>query len=361
MKFYIGLMSGTSMDGIDAVLLNANTQQLFFGATYPFSTQVKSALNLILLNKTYELAQIYQLHILLAREFATAVTKLLKASDIKKSAIIAIGSHGQTILHNIDTISSMSYTWQLGCPHTLSVLTGIKVVADFRSRDVALGGNGAPLAPLYHQELFGNLQLPVVIVNIGGIANLTLLTAHKICGYDIGPGNCLMDLWIYLHANQNYDTQGLWAAQGNICHDLLTAFLSDAYFHKIAPKSIGREYFAMSWLEKYNCHNYSAVDVQATLLQLTAILISEALKQLCLKPQYLLICGGGTHNSLLLTRIATLLPETIVTSTEKFAISPDFIEAQMIAWLAAQRLRKRKFNLKNITGSTQSTVLGVIY
>lgn len=360
MKLFIGLMSGTSMDGIDAALIDLSSNSFIAGITCPYSTEMKDRLSKVNNGDLYGLKQFSQLNTLIGREFAKATLGLMAKAKVTAKNIQAIGSHGQTLCH--DATADIPYTVQLGCAHTIAELTGIPVVADFRTRDLVVGGQGAPFAPLYHQALFKDQAYPLVIVNIGGIANMTYLAnEQELNGYDLGPGNCLMDAWIKKHRGFDYDKGGEWAAQGQVVEPLLDALLTDTYFKRKQPKSIGKEYFSLDWLARYLQPGYDAVDVQATLLSLTARAIVHELKAGSFSPRRLLLCGGGAHNTTLLNSLANLLPEIRVESTSAHNINPDFIEAAMFAWLAEKTLTNTPVNLSQVTGSTRLIILGAIY
>ncbi|STX28958.1 anhydro-N-acetylmuramic acid kinase [Legionella beliardensis] len=360
MELYIGIMSGTSMDGIDVALVDLTKNEFLYGMTCPYSLDVKARLRESIAMQPHDLGYFSQLHTLLGREFANAVLLLLEKSNHSAQNIIAIGSHGQTLCHN--TMTDIPYTVQLGCAHTIAEMTGITVVADFRTRDLVVGGQGAPFAPVYHQAIFKDFGYPLAVVNIGGIANLTYLKDEfNVCGFDVGPGNCLMDAWIYQHLKQDYDQNGNWASQGNVIEPLLNDLLQDPYLLRTSPKSIGREYFSLEWLSKY-CHSeYKPVDIQATLLQLTAVSIATSINTKSAKPKHLFVCGGGAHNQLLLKELAQLLPQVPVLSTQAVNCNPDFIEALMMAWLADKTLNQVPLDLKAITGANYPAILGVIY
>lgn len=361
MTLYIGLMSGTSMDGIDAAVVDVDTQQLIKGITRPYSAETKTALNNLLNNKQHDLSSIYQLNTLIGRDFGQITKELLIEAYLTKNEITAIGSHGQTIAH--DAEASIPYTVQLGCGHTIAEMTKIAVVADFRTRDLVLGGHGAPLAPLYHQQLFTQFGYPLTVVNIGGIANITnLISSEHVNGYDLGPGNCLMDAWILRHQGTAYDAEGHWASQGVVLPSLLESLLADPFIQKKFPKSIGKEYFSMDWLQQHleGC-SYAAIDVQATLLSFTAHVIMNAITHDQRSVKHLMLCGGGAHNTHLLNVLRELMPGMTVSSSHAVGISPDFIEAQMMAWLAHQQLTNQPVDLKMITGSSRKTILGVFY
>ena len=360
MSLYIGLMSGTSMDGIDASLVDVHTHRLIKGITRPYTHEVKLALQNLLATEKHELRTIYQLNTLIGREFGAVANELLAEAKVSRERIAAIGSHGQTISH--DAEADIPYTVQLGCAHTISQITKIPVIADFRTRDLIVHGQGAPLAPLYHQALFSNLGYPLDAVNIGGIANLTgLLSENEVIGYDVGPGNCLMDAWIMHHQGKPYDARGKWAGQGHVIAPLLQALLNDPFFNKHYPKSIGKEYFSLNWLNTFLDESYEAVDVQATLLYLTAELIAHEIFAEKIAFKKLIVCGGGAHNTALLLALSQLLPQVEILSSANVAIDPDFIEAQMMAWLAHQMIINNPLDLNSITGAQKKAVLGIFY
>ncbi|BCA95349.1 anhydro-N-acetylmuramic acid kinase [Legionella antarctica] len=359
MPLYIGLMSGTSMDGIDAALVQIPANTLKYGITVKYSDELKKNISDLINNDNFNLALVCQLNTLIGREFAGAVNNLLREANTSPDDIMAIGSHGQTLCH--DTSVSIPYTLQLGCGHTISSLTGITVVADFRTRDLVNGGQGAPFAPLYHQELFNKKDTNVAVVNIGGIANVSFITSgQRTQGWDTGPGNCLMDAWITEHLGKTFDNNGLWAREGEIITPLLDQLLSDPFFELIPPKSIGKEYFSLFWLKSYLKKEYKPADVQATLLALTAHSVAlTILRKNTVKQLYL--CGGGTHNLYLCNSMADLLPGIGVQSIAEIGVSPDYLEAMMFAWLAAQTINQVPVNLTAITGARSPAVLGAIY
>ncbi|KTD41155.1 anhydro-N-acetylmuramic acid kinase [Legionella parisiensis] len=360
MTLYIGLMSGTSMDGIDAALVDVSTNTLLYGMTKKYSDEVKGRIENLLSGNDLSLASICQLNILIGREFADAVNRLLQKTKLSPSDICSIGSHGQTLCHN--THSTIPYTLQLGCAHTIAELTGITVVADFRTRDLVLGGQGAPFAPLYHQKLFAGKNNHVAVVNIGGIANITFIKANEpVKGWDIGPGNCLLDAWIMKHQGKSYDADGAWARQGEIIETLLEELMSDSFITSSSPKSIGKEYFSLLWLEHYLKEEYQPVDIQKTLLAFTAKTIADTVLNEQNPVETMYLCGGGTHNLALLHMLAQLLPQIGVKSIAKIGLSPDFLEAMMFAWLAEQTINQIPVDLCTITGARQPAILGAIY
>lgn len=357
MNYYIGLMSGTSMDGIDAALVSQPENTLVCGLMRAYSLDVKE--RILDLAHNVSLAKLCQLNTLIGREFALAVNDLLQKSKIGPQEIRAIGSHGQTVCH--EPRSTIPYTLQLGCGHTISALTGIRVIADFRTKDLVNGGQGAPFAPVYHQELFSGTDENLAVVNIGGIANVTLINPHKPPqGWDTGPGNCLMDAWIKKHQDKDYDVNGLWARQGKVNQDLLQKLLADPFFSLAEPKSIGKEYFSLSWLESYLWKEYQLADIQATLLALTAHSIAAPLlTNQDIKTVYL--CGGGTHNQFLVEYISNLLTKLKVKNIADAGFNPDYIEAMMFSWFAFKTLNESPIDLSSVTGSRGPTILGALY
>lgn len=359
MTLYIGLMSGTSMDGVDVALVDVQNHRLIAGLTHPYSPKAEQYLKNALSSPHVTIAALSQLNIILGREFAEATLQLLQRVDIPRQEIKAIGSHGQTIAH--DANASIPYTLQLACPHTIAHLTGIPVVADFRTRDLVLGGKGAPFAPIYHQALLGTSAQ--AIVNIGGIANVSYLADEgTVRGYDIGPGNCLLDAWIQQHLNLSYDNNGTWAASGQVCENLLTVLLRDDYFQQLPPKSIGKEYFNLDWLIKQPAAaGQKPEDIQATLLALTTKAIAMAIQHDVSALQQVFICGGGVHNRQMMQSLAQQLSPIEVVNTQLLGIDPDYIEAMMFAWLADKCLNHIALDLTKITGSSKPAVLGIIY
>jgi len=367
---YIGIMSGTSLDGVDVVLCEIDAQEceLVHEITHPIPHGLKEAI-LQMIAETATFETVGEIDHRLGVLFAEAVNSLLEQYHIDPATITAIGSHGQTLWHAPQ--GKYPFTMQLGDPNIITALTGIPVVADFRRKDMAFGGQGAPIAPAFHEFIFGNINERLAVVNIGGIANITLL-GEKPLGYDTGPGNVLMDAWIEQHQGTPYDKDGAWARSGSVDYRLLDVMMADEYFSKPYPKSTGREKFNIKWVESVqqealhhnaNEHSYllpptsslTPVDLQRTLLELTALSISnEVLKSGC---DMALLCGGGAQNSFLVERIKALMPGVEVVIA-KYA---DHIEAMMMAWLAYKRLHKEPVNLKDVTGASHNTLLGGIY
>lgn len=360
MKPVIGLMSGTSMDGIDCALVDVETHRLLDGFIHPYPVHIQLILETILQNQHVDLIEFFTLHRLIGEAFADAVLALMKKNRLSADDIVAIGSHGQTVFHA--PRRALPLTCQLGCAHTIAQKTGILTVADFRTRDLIVGGEGAPFAPVYHDVIFSHLEQPLAVVNIGGIANISVLQKNKpVYGFDVGSGNCLMDAWCMRHQEQPFDADGIFASQGAVIERLLSDLLSDPFMMRDAPKSICKSYFSLQWLLAFLKPDDKAADVQATLLELTAQGIVRSIKALDTVPHRVLICGGGVHNPRLMARLCALLPDMTVQSTASVGVNPDFLEAQIFAWLAVKALHHEVVDLRHITGARQSVVLGAIY
>ncbi len=364
-EFYIGLMSGTSMDSIDAALVDFSDNKLKILATHriPLHEGLKKQI-VQLIQNSISLAHFGEIDRKLGLLFAEAALGIIHKKLVPKEHIAAIGSHGQTIFHQ--PFGDQPFTMQIGDPNIIAGKTGITTIADFRRKDMALGGQGAPLAPAFHEYLFRGEQ-DCFVLNIGGIANITYLPAkpsHNVIGFDTGPGNTLLDQWCKIHKNTNFDNRGAWAKSGIINEKLLALCLQDPYFSIPAPKSTGPEYFNLSWLKKrlmkVNLFTKSE-DVQATLVELTARAIADAIAPLSKKAQKIWVCGGGTKNSFLMSRIQELCKPKIVLSSSDFGVDPDWMEAAAFAWLAKQTLERKTSNIPAVTGAKQSTILGGIY
>jgi anhydro-N-acetylmuramic acid kinase len=362
---FIGLMSGTSVDAVDVVLVEFNTATPQLLATYahPWPLALRETL-LTLSQHTCEkstLQAIATLDILTGEIFAQAVLTLLERESIPAHIIRAIGSPGQTLYHSPNSIPP--YTWQLGDPNVIAQLTGIPTVADFRRRDMAAGGQGAPLAPSFHNAQFRSEQETRCVLNIGGIANITVLPANQdksVIGFDTGPGNALLDAHIEQHHQRRMDVHAEWASGGQVHLPLLNKLLTDPYFLRSPPKTSGRDYFNLAWLAKHTAHfDLTAQDIQATLCQLTIESIVQAIQNYT--PQRVLVCGGGVHNPLLMQGLAQKLKPCIVESTAAHDVDPDWVEAISFAWFAKQRLDNQPSNLPSVTGAKQAVVLGGIY
>jgi anhydro-N-acetylmuramic acid kinase len=366
---YIGLMSGTSLDGIDAVLAKigvngeASAQEAI---SAPFSLDLRKALFELQSPGQNELHREKLAGNALALAYADVVDQLLKKVKLQPSDIAAIGAHGQTIRHQ-PHLGEMAYTHQTLNPALLAEKTGIDVIADFRSRDLAAGGHGAPLVPAFHAQQFAE-DKNLAILNIGGISNLTLLPKNgEVTGFDCGPGNMLMDAWIHEHQGNAFDENGQWALQGKVNEALLGEMLADSFFAKAPPKSTGRDDFHLAWLqEKLNGENYLCEDVQATLLHLTAQSTLEALVRHAPQTQKLIICGGGARNNALINafkvKAQNLFKQPLEITTSKSAgIDPQLVEGLAFAWLAWAHKEKRPANLPAVTGAKGPRILGACY
>lgn len=357
---YIGLMSGTSADAIDAALVRFDpAPTMVAGRTFPIPQALRSEIRDV--SAQLPLSALGPLDVRLGRAFADAVTRLLRETGTPACDVRAIGSHGQTIWHA--PTGDTPFTMQIGDPNVIAEETGITTVADFRRRDVAAGGQGAPLVPAFHREIFGTEAGTHCVLNLGGIANISVLGPSGVIGFDTGPANTLMDDWVKLHRNQPYDKDGAWAAEGRCRQQLLDALLQDSYFRAAPPKSTGPEYFSREWLQRHlaGCGPMPPEDVQATLLELTARSVADAVRQHAADADRLLVCGGGAHNRSLMVRLGVLLAPLRVASTASVGIDPDFVEACAFAWLARQRLLGAPGNVPAVTGARAPVVLGAIY
>ena len=369
-QIFIGLMSGTSLDGIDAIAIDLTTQPKILATHYqPYDETLRQQLHQLCRGCTNELSLYAELDNRLGREFANAANIVRDKAGLKSGQVRAIGSHGQTVRHYPD--SAHPNTLQIGDPNIISELTGITTVADFRRRDMASGGQGAPLAPAFHNTLFRSSGHDRIMVNIGGIANLTLLPADAntpASGWDTGPGNTLMNAWIFAHQNEPQDTGGHWASQGTSNQALLNDLLTDPYFHQPAPKSTGPEYFNLAWLDPFlAAHPDSSVNIQATLCELTTRTIVLAITQaiesrtITATDPEIFICGGGSHNPLIMQQLRSRLAGSKVESSQALGLDPDWVEAAAFAWLAQQTLDGRAGNLPAVTGADKAVILGGIY
>jgi anhydro-N-acetylmuramic acid kinase len=363
---FIGLMSGTSVDGIDAVLLDVGPQSLKLrsAAQRSWPDSVRQRLHQ-LIERPGEVAldELGELDHAVGAEFAAAVSQLLKTTSLESGKIRAIGSHGQTVRHRPRGLTP--FTMQIGDPNLIAERTGIDVVADFRRRDLAAGGEGAPLVPAFHAAAFGISGRMQAVVNIGGIANVTLLAADgTVTGFDTGPGNCLLDGWARRHLKQPIDENGRWAQSGRINAALLQALLAEKYFSLPNPKSTGRELFSSAWLERaLTGRVIEPADVQATLAELTAQSIGAALlagdgKQ---TPDRVLVCGGGAYNPHLMNRLAAALRGIEVITTASCGIAPEHVEGAAFAYLAHCHLAGLAGNVPTVTGASHGAVLGALY
>lgn len=362
-ELIIGMLSGTSRDGVDAVLVNFShgSMDILHALCTPYPPAIKLKLNQLLETGAppgRELTELLDEN--LAYFFARVAQNLVREAGLEMRDIRAIGSHGQNVWHQ--PRGENPVTIQLGRGDLIARNTSTTVVCDFRKADVRAGGQGAPLAPLFHQVLFHSEAEDRAILNLGGIANLTILPAiGGVCGFDCGPANCLMDGWTRRQLQKDYDNHGNWAAKGETDSGLLKRMLADPYFAKTPPKSTGLEYFNLCWLDQMlGQATPSAVDVQTTLAELSAMSIADSLAEAGL-PERLLVCGGGVHNDFLMRRIAATLPEVVVESTALHGTDPDWVEGLLFAWLARERLYGRIQNTAPITGATQPVLLGDIH
>ena len=405
LQYFIGLMSGTSLDGVDGVLLEwrdstpsgvsfehdvspfmlSGMRQLkvLLHAFQPFDAEFRAELLSLNTPGDNELHRAALAGNRLARAYAKVVKALLNESAMQANEIHAIGAHGQTVRHrplefDADPStgqSAVGYTLQLNNPALLAELTGMDVVAEFRTRDLAAGGQGAPLVPAFHAEIFGASTHTVAVVNIGGISNISILRnasrqnsidaanipSPLISGFDCGPGNALMDHWVHLHQGKNFDANGAWAAQGQVIPALLQSVLTEAFLHQTPPKSTGRDLFNPTWLQQHLRHEFAAVDVQATLCEFTALTIAKDLKRHAPDAKQLWVCGGGALNGHLMSRLQVHLPGVQVASTEAHGLPPLQVEAAAFAWLAAKTMKRETGSLVSVTGARGARVLGAIY
>jgi len=364
---FIGLMSGTSLDAIDVALVEfeSNYPKLIANHSQQLPTELRD--NLLSLNRSRagEIKRMAIADVQWAQHAAKAVTDLLAQAALSSSDISAIGSHGQTIRHAPD--ETTPYTLQIGDPNSLAELTGITTVADFRRRDLAAGGQGAPLMPGFHNNMLRVNDESRVVVNIGGMANITVLPANPdedVIGFDTGPGNVLMDAYIQTHLRKAFDKGGQWAASGTVNTELLSRFMRDKFFKLAPPKSTGRELFNLRWVERHLKRMKKRVvkkHVQASLCELTAMTISNAIQEHASEAKSIIVCGGGVHNTALMFRLQCLLEHQQVRSSEDYGIDPDAMEAIGFAWLAKQTLAIQHGNLPSVTGARHPVVLGGIY
>jgi anhydro-N-acetylmuramic acid kinase len=361
---FLGMISGTSIDGVDAVLAEIGDDDFrIVGAnTAPFPADLHARLRKLVETPQTSLRDLGSLDVAVGRFFAECALKLIASSGVRPEDVAAIGSHGQTVYH--EPLGAEPFSLQLGDPNVIAALTGSTTVADFRRLDVALGGQGAPLVPAFHAWAFGHAREPRVVVNIGGIANITVLAPGRdVTGFDTGPGNTLLDVWIRASERKPYDDAGRWAASGVVNRALLDACLAEPFFRARPPKSTGRELFNREWLDKRFARSgaqISAVDVQATLAELTATTIASAIRDELSDCREVIVCGGGVHNDDLMTRLRRLTA-TRVTTTDAHGVPPDWVEGAAFAWLARARVRGLAGNVPTVTGARRPAVLGGVY
>ena len=361
MALYIGVMSGTSLDGMDIALIELGASIKLLASHYtPMPPSLRAELLSLCASGPDEVARCAIAENHWVELAAQGVNALLTQQQLSPQDIRAIGSHGQTIRHE----PALGYTVQIGNPALLAELTGICVVGDFRRRDVAAGGQGAPLVPAFHEALFTHESGYRAVLNVGGFSNLSLITpAEPVAGFDCGPGNVLLDAWIQDTRGDLFDRSGQWAASGRVEPVLLNTLLSDPFFKTQGPKSTGREVFNLNWLKHhlFSLPAFPAEDIQATLLELTALTIVDSLQSAQPHTDELLVCGGGAHNTALMTRLASLLPQTRVNSTQVKGVDPDWVEAMAFAWLAHCCLENIPTNRPSVTGARGLRILGAIY
>jgi anhydro-N-acetylmuramic acid kinase len=365
-ELFIGLMSGTSMDGVDGVLADFSDGRIAVQgyAAAPFPVGLRAELMALNTPGDNELHRAALASNGLARAYAGVVHQLIADAGLPAEAVTAIGAHGQTVRHRPGEYDEVGYTLQINNPALLAELTGIAVVADFRSRDVAAGGQGAPLVPGFHRALFARDDQAVAVLNIGGISNLSILPVGEgtVLGFDCGPGNALIDHWCQAHIGQPYDIGGQWAASGRVLPDLLARLLGDPYFARTPPKSTGRDLFNANWLAAHlGTWEAEPADIQATVTELTASVCAEHLKRYGADSQLLIVCGGGALNQHLLSRLRALLPSVEVVSSAERGLPPQEVEATAFAWLARSALCGNPGNLASVTGARGPRVLGAVY
>lgn len=363
-EYYVGLMSGTSMDALDAVLVDfeGEQSQLKASLSRPLPEGLRNTLSSLTSPAGNEVERSAQADHWLGRFSAETVGQLLHQAAIDAGQIRAIGSHGQTIRHAPD--ASPPYTVQIGDGNTIAQLSGITTVADFRRRDMVVGGQGAPLVPAFHSALYRSEQEERVVLNLGGMANISILPADKrlpVRGFDTGPGNVLLDSWCLRQRSKAYDSNGDWAASGTVIPALLQRLAEDPYFQRPPPKSTGREYFNLDWLLNRLPSEAAPADIQATLSELTASTVADAVKHYSPECEKLIVCGGGAYNTDLMRRLETILPRITVSSSTKTGIEPRWLEAMAFAWLARQTLHRLTGNLPAVTGASEAVILGAIY
>ncbi len=363
---FIGLMSGTSLDGVDGVLadLDGGRIAVLAHASAPFPEDLRAELLALNTPSDNELHRAALAANGLVRIYTGVVRQLLNDIALAPADIVAIGAHGQTVRHQPGAFDGVGYTLQLNTPALLAELCGIDVVADFRSRDVAAGGQGAPLVPAFHRAVFGQAHETLAVLNIGGISNLSVLPAEggTVLGFDCGPGNALMDHWCRLHTGQPFDDRGCWAASGRVDPLLLARMRTEPFFAQPPPKSTGRDLFRPAWLDAMlGDAPLAPADVQATLTELTASACAHDVRLHASDATTLIVCGGGALNDHLMARLAALLPKLTVCSSAERGLPPQQVEAAAFAWLARATIRREPGNLASVTGARDARVLGAIY
>lgn len=358
-------MSGTSLDGIDIAIVDfaQHPPTLIHCSTTAYDQSLRQRIGEITISGTTSLDNLCRLDVELGNTYAEIVNQSLEATGLDISQILAVGNHGQTIRHSPD--GDLPYTLQIGDPNIIAAKTGITTVGDFRRKDIALGGQGAPLAPAFHRFMFRSTSNDRAIINIGGIANITYLPSNsesEVIGFDTGPGNTLSDYWVNRHKGATWDENGNWAQSGNIIDDLLDTLLrKEPYFQQAVPKTTGTEYFSPEWLSSRLTSDFADEDVQATLVELTATTIARGIGQLPKAPVECYLCGGGVHNTYLVSRLEQALPDCQILSTRQLGIDPDYVEAVAFAWLARRSMNRQAGNLPTVTQASAEALLGGIY
>jgi anhydro-N-acetylmuramic acid kinase len=359
-EIYVGVMSGTSADGADAALVDFSPtlpRTLAFAAE-PFDDALRADILALSSPETDSLDLAGRVSVELARVYARAVQAVLATAGVEPSAVAAIGCHGQTVRHRPE----LGFTIQLNDPALLAEATGIDVVGDFRRRDMAAGGQGAPLVPAFHEAIFRHPQIPRAIVNIGGISNASWLAPGRAtAGFDCGPGNVLLDGWVHRHQGANYDVDGKWASSGKVDALLLETLLGEAYLDRTPPKSTGRELFRMAWLDERLKPETNPADVQATLAEFTARAIVDAIDRFCTPTDEIYLAGGGARNPYLAARIQALAGERPVARTDTLGVPTGHVESIAFAWLAMKCVRREPIDLASTTGARGPRILGAIY
>ena len=362
-EIYVGLMSGTSADSIDCATLDLSSEEIKVLSCSNFEIPVDLKKDIIQSSQSEKIEQelINDLDFRMAEVLVDSVKGIISELNIEIEDIKAIGSHGQTIKH--EPRSKFPNTLQIGNPHKISDDLNLRTVGNYRHDDIDAGGEGAPITPIFHEKVFGKDKNCKVIVNIGGITNITALDYPNIIGFDSGPGNCLMDCWSRAHNIGNYDDKGSWASSGTINLSLLETMMNEEYFLRDYPKSTGPDYFNHEWIKKNLkslSKEISPEDVQATLLQVTILSLLESINILKLSNENIYLCGGGVHNEFLFNELKKQSKSEIKTTLD-LGVDPDYVEAICFGWLAKQRIENKKFNLSEITGSTGEVYLGRIY
>jgi len=364
-ELYIGGMSGTSQDGVDVVLVefSAAGSNIHQATTTPYTGKLGKRIKNLITQPQVTLQELGEVNVAIGKFFGQCILKLLETSDFGAHEITAIGHSGHTVYHKPEKPDA--FTMQIGDSSTIAANTGITTVGNFRNMDMAFGGQGAPLAPAFHEWCFSDTKESRIVVNIGGIANISVLQPKlPLLGFDTGPGNTLLDNWTHRCTGKSFDHNGDWSKTGQINKPLLLALKKDKYFERSPPKSTGLEHFNLAWLEgelREINRTLPDEDVQATLTELTAETIAEAIVSTNGDPQRIILCGGGVLNTALVERLSELLPSIELESSAECGIGPEWVEAVMFAWLARARLKGRSGNAPTVTGARQVTPLGGVY